>query len=197
MENPRGRAEIQYKGRIYKGEVISRSRFENYEDPTNPAWYIEIKEDDRGYMYWKSDIDGGVLIALYDVDGNLTAGQKFDDQQNTPEPEPEYEPYQTDDCLDYLNIDPSVAEYARRCGLHGISTGGGFDFVCVAGNPNITMAECMGGMSPKNLDEPTSVAIFIDDEWVTGSEFHFPNAIKAMQFMRQLNGIKHTSFGGK
>lgn len=49
--------EIKSKRGIFKGEVISANNWSIGNQPDD--WYIELRDQDRGYVYWKQIPDGG------------------------------------------------------------------------------------------------------------------------------------------
>lgn len=95
-----------------------------------------------------------------------------------------------------MNIPNSMWDAAEKRGLDWIATGGGCDFIWrgvgkgesragdMHGVDLVLSSLPLDGTSPDRLDEPCSVAIYINDpEWLDGTFVEFDNANAAMDFM--------------
>lgn len=52
---------IKAHGITVKGEVLTA---DNWGSDTAPNWYIELRDTNNQYRYWKQDSDGGQLVEI-------------------------------------------------------------------------------------------------------------------------------------
>lgn len=87
------------------------------------------------------------------------------------------------------NINNTILNHAKSLGLEPCATGGGCDFMCRYFDDDGATCLVLAStedlcFSPDTLDEPSTVAIYLNDpEWTKGTFIDFGSATDAMAFM--------------
>ena len=86
-------------------------------------------------------------------------------------------------------IGVTVAEYGIKCGLEPLATGGGCDFMVrrFADGRQAVLVDSVHGESPDQLNEPSDVDVFTDEEWHQQiNTKSFETAEQAMNYIKEM-----------